>query len=312
MNKKNDLLSRLPQKLRRELANPPKAGGGVHRWLFTMSLRLVSKLTRSQIQTVLAEALIDCGRPVSCREIDEAICAAGKWKGSSSQPGSGCSRKGRSKWPPVNKIAQEEAFLNEFTTGMLSVISPVWVEKETPNAKEFLEMLFEPESLLCVGRSPRVFETVSLENLLKSDLASTELIVPSPMSASHGLTQAGRKSARSNANTGPRRYLVTEFDSSTPDEQARIIWHLNTYAPLLMVLSSGGKSLHAWWPCTSEDEAVILRFFKYAVSLGADPATWSKSQFVRLPQGWRSDKNARQQVMFFDRRVLPKSGGQHE
>ena len=93
---------------------------------------------------------------------------------------------------------------------------------------------------------------------------------------------------------------MTEFDSGTPDEQVAIIEHLAHFAPLVMVLSSGGKSLHAWWNCVEGTEEDHLRFFRYAVSLDADPATWTRSQFVRLPQAWRADKNARQAVYYFD------------
>ncbi len=42
---------------------------------------------------------------------------------------------------------------------------------------------------------------------------------------------------------------------------------------------------------------------RYAVSLGADPATWTRSQFVRLPGGVR-DNGKRQPVLFFNRAAL--------
>ncbi len=40
-----------------------------------------------------------------------------------------------------------------------------------------------------------------------------------------------------------------------------------------------------------------------AVSLGADPATWTRSQFVRMPDGTR-DNGKRQTVYFFNGEVL--------
>ena len=117
----------------------------------------------------------------------------------------------------------------------------------------------------------------------------------------------GEESAHTLENTGPRQYLITEFDSGTPDEQTAIIWHLRGFAPLTMIVSSGGKSLHAWWRCEGEDESRVRRFMRYAVSLGADPATWTRSQFVRLPQGWRADKERRQAVYYFN----PQNGKAH-
>jgi hypothetical protein len=67
-----------------------------------------------------------------------------------------------------------------------------------------------------------------------------------------------------------------------------------------MILSSAGKSRHAWWNCHGTTEQTQGRFMRYAVSLGADPATWTRSQFVRLPMGWRHDKGARQEVLYFN------------
>ena len=42
---------------------------------------------------------------------------------------------------------------------------------------------------------------------------------------------------------------------------------------------------------------------RYAVSLGADRATWTRSQFVRMPDGTR-DNGKRQTVYFFNPEVL--------
>jgi len=38
---------------------------------------------------------------------------------------------------------------------------------------------------------------------------------------------------------------------------------------------------------------------EYAVSLGADSATWTKSQFVRMPDGTR-ENGKRQEILYFN------------
>jgi hypothetical protein len=56
------------------------------------------------------------------------------------------------------------------------------------------------------------------------------------------------------------------------------------------VVDSAGKSLHAWFyveGATEEQEGTLERFFAYAVSLGVDPRLWTRSQFVRMPNGTR-------------------------
>ena len=118
---------------------------------------------------------------------------------------------------------------------------------------------------------------------------SKALIVPSPMCSQEGRTKEGHMSFHTEVNTGPRRFLVVEFDSGTLDQQAALIYHLAQYAPLALVVFSGSKSAHSWFFCEGQSEDKLTRFFDYATSLGADPKTWSRSQFVRIPDGIRSD-----------------------
>jgi hypothetical protein len=125
------------------------------------------------------------------------------------------------------------------------------------------------------------------------------LIVPSPMSAVTGLTQDGRPSEHTLSNTGDRRFLVIEQDSGTLDDQAGVLLHLKRKAPMVLAVHSGSKSIHGWFYCQGKDEEFLKRFMRYAVALGADRATWTRSQFVRMPDGLR-DTGARQTIFYFD------------
>ena len=136
-------------------------------------------------------------------------------------------------------------------------------------------------------------------------MAALQFIVPSAMSAETGLTQEGKESARCLVNTGPRRYLVIEQDIGTRDEQVAILAHLATLGPLVMVVDSGGKSIHGWFACQGRTDEQLRAFMKHAVSLGADPATWTRCQFVRMPGGQREgDGGGPQKVLFFNPSVL--------
>jgi hypothetical protein len=73
--------------------------------------------------------------------------------------------------------------------------------------------------------------------------------------------------------------------------------HLGRFAPPVCAVHSGGKSLHGWFFVYEQPEEKVRRFFRYAVSLGADPATWTRSQFVRMPDGTRD--NGKRQTVFF-------------
>jgi hypothetical protein len=139
------------------------------------------------------------------------------------------------------------------------------------------------------------------------------------MSAQRGRTQQGKLSFHSLENTGPRRFLIIEFDRGTLDQQAALIWHLAGYAPLALVVFSGSKSLHGWFFCDGQPEDKLKRFFDYAHSLGADSRMWIRSQFGRMPEGTRSDGKSsdalqvagiqnvppgRQAVLYFNPRVI--------
>ena len=136
-------------------------------------------------------------------------------------------------------------------------------------------------------------------------LAARQFIVPSPMSKVVGITKAGKPSKHSIDNTGPRRFLVIEFDEGTFDQHAAVLAHLARYAPLVLAVHSGRKSLHGWFYVSGQPEATVEKFFSYAVSLGADPQLWTRSQFVRLPDG-RRDNGKRQEIVFFNPQPLKK------
>jgi hypothetical protein len=123
------------------------------------------------------------------------------------------------------------------------------------------------------------------------------------MTAVQGVTQEGRTSRHTLTNTGRPRFLICEFDSGTEDEQAALLLHLASFAPMVCAVHSGGKSLHGWFLVEGEPEEKMLKFFRYAVSIGADSATWTRSQFVRMPDGTR-DNGKRQTVFFLSFKAL--------
>jgi hypothetical protein len=203
------------------------------------------------------------------------------------------------KWPPVNSEQREAVIVaNGIGLGDLWEASPIRFDGGEQRTEQIIDALFPGDCLLCVGMSSASFTTAPRE-VFRGALHHFPLIVPSPMIARTGRTQAGHLSAHSLENTGPRRFLVIEQDAGSIDEQAAIIAHLARIAPLVLVLSSGGKSLHAWFYCAGQPEDRVHRFMRRAVALGADPATWTRSQFCRMPDGTRDNGN-RQSVFYFN------------
>jgi hypothetical protein len=286
----------LPPFLRDMLAAPPSAGEGVHGWLFRVARQLHAHLPAGKIIGLLENRVGGCGRAVTGNEIVAAVqnslpCA---W-----QPRPGVfALPPASKWPALNRERREAIIQDGGGLADLWEASKPRLEDGAGNTEEIIDRLFPPDSLLCCGKSSQFFETRPREGW-RGELSSLALIVPSPMIAPTGLTQEGKESAHTLSNTGARRFLVCEFDTGATDAHAALLMHLGTFAPLVCVVHSGGKSLHGWFFVHGQPDAKVERYFRYAVSLGADRATWTRSQFVRMPDGNR-DNGRRQTVLYLN------------
>jgi hypothetical protein len=207
-------------------------------------------------------------------------------------------------WPAVN--AEQRAAVIEAADGVGLVDlwegSPVRFEDNLPHTEEIVDALFPGDALLCCAKSNSEFATRVREDW-RGKLAAMQFIVPSPMTARTGRTQDGKESEHTLENTGQRRFLVIEQDAGTVDEQAAILAHLAERAPLTLAVHSGSKSLHGWFFCAGQCEETLRLFMHHAVTLGADRATWTRSQFVRMSDCTR-DNGSRQVVYFFNPGVI--------
>jgi len=255
----------------------PAEGDGVHKWVFYAACRAVEAGMSDDEAIELIEPLMT-RPPNPPSEIEDALKSA-----------RGERRNSSPRWTPPNAaaiaaIAKEGPRLLELVSR-----SPVPIQfGGQSRTEEIIDALFPDDPWLCVGRRDDSFATARRQTW-RGRLHERSLIVPSPMSAQKGLTKQGKLSFHSEANTGPRRFLVVEFDGGSLDQQAAILWHLARFAPLTLVVFSGSKSCHGWFFCADEHEDKLKRFFDYAHSLGADSRMWGRSQFARMPDGERSD-----------------------
>lgn len=207
-------------------------------------------------------------------------------------------------WPTPNRSLQGEcrrlSQRRDWTLKRLqeaSALEAADADKTPP--RWFLQHLLGSDPMVCVGIGVAKFKTEMLSYFTENELNTYEFVVPNAMSAPLGKRKSdGEMSAHTLDNTGPRQNIVVEFDDgATLDEQAaRHIW-LSELRDLRMVVFSGSKSLHGWY--RAQDEDSDRRFMEQAVRLGADPKTWLRSQFVRLPNGQR-EGGIIQRVEFFD------------
>ena len=200
------------------------------------------------------------------------------------------------KWPGVNQEQREAIVRDNGGLADLWEASKPRIEDAAQHTEEIINRLFPGNPLLCCGQSSSVFDTKPREDW-RGQMSGLALIVPSPMSAATGLTKDGKESKHTLNNTGPRRFLICEFDTGTADDHAALLLHLGTFAPLVCAVHSGNKSLHGWFYVHGQPDAKIEKFFRHAVSLGADHMTWTRSQFVRMPDGTRD--NGKRQTVYF-------------
>jgi hypothetical protein len=315
------VITKLPKQVLEVLNNCPREGNGVHSWLFKTALQLHRYFSEAKIFELLMENL-SCQRPE--REICEAIANAGRYARGEMTVGR------QNLWPTVDYTMVHKIVVScPVRLKDLSSISPMDLSTEEPRTEEILDALFPGNPLLCFGRSVNACWTKP-RNFWRGRESDFQFIVANPMTKETGVTTDGRESQRCIDNTGPRKFVVIEFDISgsgdwaayvrdwrnreitTLDANVSLIFELATKGlprlPLGMAVYSGGKSIHAWYPCEGLRDDQVKPFMVRAARLGADKATWTRCQLVRMPDGMRENCN-RQRVHFFAPNVLGSRGG---
>jgi len=270
----------------------------VNLWL-PSAARILSRTEScpQKVAHILAEKVRGCGRKVSSSEINRAVQLIFDTPVDSNAEYVAYERK---KLPrlPINQKLIRQIVDTGIKFDELEDRSPYFAEQpDCPD--DYLNGSFSENELICVAAGgPKDAQTKPYCEW-RGKLNSCDLIVPSPMSSATGTNKQGHETPRCLENTGPRRFLVIEFDSGSANDQAAIIWHLSGFAHLFLVVHSGSKSLHGWFYVEGVDEERVRELHAYAVTLGADPATLTKCQLVRMPAGVRNN-GRKQMVYYFD------------
>jgi hypothetical protein len=320
------VVSDLPQFLLDMIAGVPRAGDGVHGWIYKVSRQLHAHRTEQDIFWLLKVALDDCGRSVPDKEIRDAVRNS---KATAWQPhlAGGPVIVAQPAWPSRDKDKIDAIVREGIGLQDLWEKSPSRFNDDASHTEEIIDALFPNNPLLCCGATKWQFGTRRRE-VWRGRLSGFPYIVPSPMTRIEGKTKDGKPSPHSLDNTGPRRFLVTEFDFSikardgitdsewaplvrawndagisVADACAALLIQLAIIGPLVLAVHSGGKSVHGWFYCQGKPETMLRRFMDYAHTLGADHMTWTRSQFVRMPGGTR-ENGKRQCIYFFNPGVI--------
>lgn len=273
-----------------------RPGEGLHVDIFRAAIMMLEEgYDENQVFTFLrkaADRVTD--RIVPDREIHGAILSAKEKMagGTLNTP----------RWPVYNESLRNE-IVSKSGVSIDQLASSS--EKQVQDPWFYISKLYRPNEYVCLASMSSVFATMTRDAWQPWLTSySYEYINPSPMTGEYGMTKDGKTSAHTLDNTGPRTYQVVEFDFGAANEHAAILWHLAQKAKLVLIVYSGGKSLHGWYNVRGWSEAEATQFFNAAVELGADPKMWSRCQFSRLPAG-RNNKTGKQQtVVIFEPRHL--------
>jgi hypothetical protein len=303
-----------------ELSHPPATSR--HQWLFVMALKLLNYRPKHVVLELLRGAAAYISRTVPASELEDAVNNAALI---CKQRSEGIKAPPQHKWDPPS-LAEIDAIVRvgpRKTDGI--ALSPVKFDLALRHTETIIDAIYPPNSLLCIARRGSWDFITAPRESYRGLLHLCQFIVPNPMIALSGFTKNGRKeSAHTLDNTGPRHFLVMEFDFTAIDEAGNptvwapfiedwkaagisiadacmaLIMQLARSAPLVLIVSSAGKSLHAWFRALGRDEAKLYAWMRYAVRLGACHSTWVPSQFVRLPDGVRYPGKRRQEILYFN------------
>jgi hypothetical protein len=222
-------------------------------------------------------------------------------------------------WPDFDFNTIEKAVRQRINLAEVSPINPSLVK-----TNEVVSQLFGL-GWLCAGlqRDKPQIRMIN-EWLWSNSLSRMAYIVPSRMAKWRGLNKKGEPSVRCDDSIGAREYLIVECDIAKDKPAwkphveawerdgitigiacAGILRHLAQYAPLVLAVHSGGKSIHGWFACRGVQEEKLRRFMEYAVSLGADRSMWRISQWTRMPGG-RRENGVRQAILYWDPATIEK------
>lgn len=297
---------------------PPIAGTGLHQWILDASRELLLKgSSPGEVHETLYLLCKDRGRESNhlSREIWDALNGAVRWMeaegimvdpktqkainlfrhyGGEPVASDRLDKKDkREEYLPFDSTLQKKV-LRAFSKCSLRDLSTL-----TSGKFSYYE-LFNLDFNLCfcvdVSR-PMVKPLSQWENL-----EAMQFTIPSPL-----LRCGVGGQIKCDNNMAKRIYQVIEFDQvKSLDDQARLLAALGTFDRwiLAMIVYSGGKSLHGWFPCYHMDHIEIRTFVREATKLGADPMLRIPSQYCRVPNGWNYKTQKRQEVLFWNSEAI--------
>lgn len=183
-------------------------------------------------------------------------------------------------------IQSKERIFKEYEWPWTQILdeSPIRLPEDPDDDWKLFLSLYDPEDVLWIGDKTDTGKPWHLKHFrpvndwLKLDEAPAPLICPAIFKPN--------VYSRSNNNVLKRKFLVVESDILSADQVGAVFKWMQQFLKLCAIISTAGKSLHAWFEFPGEKIQKELEII--LPILDCDPKLFSSSQPARLPS-WRRE-----------------------
>ena len=303
------LQSPILQKYEAALRSCPHAGAGVHSWILSCAnLAAFAGLSPADAERDILAAM---SRPPSpSAEVGAAVRKAF----SEYKPGTTFTPRTIAPAKPKPKPLTAAAFVargDGATESDWFDASPVRMDWEPGprDAAALLRVLYRPgERVFCgerYGGGEGVRMAAEWIAAFDDGRPVPPHFIPNPLTGQEHPLPCGKLSKRGDSAVAGFLYAVAEFDGLSKPDQLAFWWGFRT-APIVALIDSGGKSVHAILrvDCATradwEQEIEGKLFPRVLCPLGCDPACRNESRLSRLPGHFRREKNAWQRLLYLN------------
>lgn len=298
------------------LANPraPGIGDNCHTWLLsTANYGVMAKIDPHKIFDDLRKAILPGKRPVLDKEIKEAINKAlSDLRGGTFIPRARPAPIVNDGKTALQRIIRQGKISNEVD---LLESSPVRVGAEPKEHHAlFLSTIFNPSDYIWIGGPHQVGimgDTIKTArawiDYFKNGGTTAPHVIINPLTGTPALKKSGDgETLRGDGNIKQYLNCMVEFDTLSREDQIRF-WSA-VKLPIVALIDSGGKSIHAWLQVSKlaavttsgqwQSEIKSLLYDRRLTPLGVDAACSNPARLSRLPGHYRKEKENYQRLLW--------------
>ncbi len=285
----------------------PAAGSGVHGWILSCAnLGTLAGIPVNQIEGEITQAMTRPPSPSSevAVAVKKAMCET--------RPGETYTPNAYKPTKPKPRPSTSAAFIargDGATEADWHEASPVWIDWEPGpmDAVALLENLYRPSEFVFLGErfGAEVRTAAEWVERFKAGVPLPPHWIPNPLTGREHPLSDGKLSKRGDSAVDSFRFAVAEMDGMARADQLALWWGFKS-APIVALVDSGGKSIHAILKVDAPDraawETVIEQglFPSVLCPLGCDPACRNEARLSRLPGHFRVEKDAFQRLLYLN------------